>query len=52
MDNARSDALVLFGVTGDLAHKMIFPALYGEAGRTFHPRDRGSFSEVELGTAA
>ena len=25
----RSDALVLFGVTGDLAHKMIFPALYG-----------------------
>jgi glucose-6-phosphate 1-dehydrogenase len=29
--NARtmqSDAIVLFGVTGDLAHKMIFPALY------------------------
>jgi glucose-6-phosphate 1-dehydrogenase len=25
---ARSDALVLFGVTGDLARKMIFPALY------------------------
>jgi len=25
---ATSDALVLFGVTGDLAHKMIFPALY------------------------
>jgi glucose-6-phosphate 1-dehydrogenase len=25
---ASSDALVLFGVTGDLAHKMIFPALY------------------------
>lgn len=25
----RSDALVLFGVTGDLAHKKIFPALYG-----------------------
>jgi glucose-6-phosphate 1-dehydrogenase len=24
----RSDALVLFGVTGDLAHKLIFPALY------------------------
>jgi len=24
----RSDALVLFGVTGDLAHKMIFPALH------------------------
>jgi glucose-6-phosphate 1-dehydrogenase len=28
MTNSRSDALVLFGVTGDLAHKMIFPALY------------------------
>jgi glucose-6-phosphate 1-dehydrogenase len=27
-DTARSDALVLFGVTGDLAHKLIFPALY------------------------
>jgi glucose-6-phosphate 1-dehydrogenase len=25
---AVSDALVLFGLTGDLAHKMIFPALY------------------------
>ena len=24
----QSDALVVFGVTGDLAHKMIFPALY------------------------
>ncbi len=24
----QSDALVLFGVSGDLAHKMIFPALY------------------------
>jgi glucose-6-phosphate 1-dehydrogenase len=29
----RSDALVLFGVTGDLAHKMIFPALYRLAKR-------------------
>jgi glucose-6-phosphate 1-dehydrogenase len=28
MANPRSDALVAFGVTGDLAHKMIFPALY------------------------
>ncbi len=28
MTHSRSDALVLFGVTGDLAHKMIFPALY------------------------
>ena len=25
---AKSDVLVLFGVTGDLAHKQIFPALY------------------------
>ena len=28
MSASRSDALVLFGVTGDLAYKMIFPALY------------------------
>ena len=33
MDNTHirmrpADALVIFGVTGDLAHKMIFPALY------------------------
>jgi len=28
MSASRSDALVIFGVTGDLAHKMIFPALY------------------------
>jgi len=28
MAASRSDALLLFGVTGDLAHKMIFPALY------------------------
>lgn len=30
---ARSDALVLFGVTGDLAYKKIFPALYAMARR-------------------
>jgi len=30
---ALSDALVVFGVTGDLAHKMIFPALYAMAKR-------------------
>jgi glucose-6-phosphate 1-dehydrogenase len=29
MDSTLSDALVIFGVTGDLAHKKIFPALYG-----------------------
>ena len=28
MATSQSDALVLFGVTGDLAHKMIFPGLY------------------------
>ena len=28
MTRIHSDVLVLFGVTGDLAHKMIFPALY------------------------
>ncbi|MGB7546436.1 MAG: glucose-6-phosphate dehydrogenase [Terracidiphilus sp.] len=28
MARPHSDALVIFGVTGDLAHKMIFPALY------------------------
>ena len=31
---APSDALVLFGVTGDLAHRMIFPALYAMAKRS------------------
>lgn len=30
---ATSDALVVFGATGDLAHKMIFPALYAMAKR-------------------
>jgi glucose-6-phosphate 1-dehydrogenase len=33
MTASHSDALVLFGVTGDLAHKMIFPALYTMAKR-------------------
>ncbi|MGA9939551.1 MAG: glucose-6-phosphate dehydrogenase [Candidatus Acidiferrales bacterium] len=33
MTLSRSDALVFFGVTGDLAHKMIFPALYAMAKR-------------------
>ncbi len=31
MTASHSDALVLFGVTGDLAHKKIFPALYALA---------------------
>ena len=29
MSAAAADALVVFGVTGDLAHKKIFPALQG-----------------------
>jgi glucose-6-phosphate 1-dehydrogenase len=33
MTASRSDALVLFGATGDLTHKMIFPALYAMAKR-------------------
>jgi glucose-6-phosphate 1-dehydrogenase len=28
LSSHRSDALVVFGITGDLAHKMIVPALY------------------------
>jgi glucose-6-phosphate 1-dehydrogenase len=32
-DGRHSDALVLFGATGDLAHKKIFPALYAMAKR-------------------
>jgi len=42
---ARSDALVLFGVTGDLAHKMIFPALYSMA-------KRGSLKIPVIGVAS
>lgn len=30
-DDQRCDALVLFGATGDLAHKKIFPAIYAMA---------------------
>lgn len=32
-DPSRADALVLFGITGDLAHKKLFPALYGLVAR-------------------
>jgi len=42
---ARSDALVLFGVTGDLAHKKIFPALYAMA-------KRGSLTVPVIGVAS
>ncbi|HUX90422.1 MAG TPA: glucose-6-phosphate dehydrogenase [Gallionellaceae bacterium] len=31
--NTSADALVIFGATGDLTHKMIFPALYAMAKR-------------------
>jgi glucose-6-phosphate 1-dehydrogenase len=44
MTVSRSDALVLFGVTGDLAHKMIFPALYAMA-------KRGSLEVPVIGVA-
>jgi len=33
LTTTRSDSLVLFGATGDLVHKMIFPALYAMAKR-------------------
>jgi glucose-6-phosphate 1-dehydrogenase len=33
VSDSDSDALVVFGATGDLAHKMIFPALYAMATR-------------------
>ena len=42
---AQSDALVLFDVTGDLAHKMIFPALYALA-------KRGAINVPVVGVAA
>lgn len=45
MTTAHSDALVLFGVTGDLAHKMIFPALYAMA-------KRGALKVPVIGVAA
>ena len=33
MDKPRSDALVFFGASGDLAYKKIFPALQAMARR-------------------
>jgi glucose-6-phosphate 1-dehydrogenase len=39
-----SDALVVFGVTGDLAHKMIFPALYAMV-------ERGALTVPVVGVA-
>jgi len=42
---AHADALVVFGATGDLAHKMIFPALHAMA-------SRGTLNVPVLGVAA
>ena len=40
MRTSHSDALVVYGVTGDLAHKMIFPALYAMVKRRNPQRSR------------
>ena len=44
MQPPRSDALVLFGATGDLSHKKIFPALYAMV-------RRGTLKEPVVGVA-
>ncbi len=44
MQPPRSDALVLFGATGDLSHKKIFPALYAMV-------RRGTLNEPVIGVA-
>ena len=44
MTSERSDALVLFGATGDLAHKKIFPALYAMVAK-------GTLTEPVIGVA-
>ena len=41
----HSDALVIFGITGDLAHKMTLPALY-------HLEKRGLLSSSRPSSAA
>jgi glucose-6-phosphate 1-dehydrogenase len=45
MSRAHSDALVIFGVTGDLAHKQIIPALYAMV-------KRGELAVPVIGVAA
>lgn len=45
MSEVQSDVLVVFGITGDLAHKMIFPALYAMA-------KRGALNVPVVGVAA
>ncbi|MER8551457.1 glucose-6-phosphate dehydrogenase [Mesorhizobium sp. M0142] len=44
MSQERSDTLVLFGATGDLAHKKIFPALYAMVAK-------GTLNEPVIGVA-
>ncbi|TIT51041.1 MAG: glucose-6-phosphate dehydrogenase (NADP(+)), partial [Mesorhizobium sp.] len=44
MSQERSDTLVLFGATGDLAHKKIFPALYAMVAK-------GTLTEPVIGVA-
>src|SRR5664279_354624 len=44
MPTSHSDVLVVYGVTGDLAHKMIFPALYAMV-------KRGTLSVPVIGVA-
>jgi glucose-6-phosphate 1-dehydrogenase len=44
MAEAKSDALVLFGATGDLAHKKIFPSLYAMV-------RRGALDQPVIGVA-
>ncbi len=44
MSEERSDTLVLFGATGDLAHKKIFPALYPMVAK-------GTLTEPVIGVA-
>jgi glucose-6-phosphate 1-dehydrogenase len=54
MAKPHSDALVIFGVTGDLAHKMIFPALYAmvKKGALKVPVLGVTFPKVEYGAFA
>lgn len=42
--HGRSDALVFFGATGDLAYKQIFPALAALVARQRHRVARGRAS--------
>jgi glucose-6-phosphate 1-dehydrogenase len=44
---AQSDARVLFGVTGDLAHKMAFPVIQITLAEDFGVEGRGVFSFID-----